>query len=417
MNLLILTQYYPPEIGAPQTRLAAMVRELRKLGHQIEVVTALPNYPQGRIFPAYRKTLYRREMRDGVTVHRVWLYGAVGHGIARMLSFVSFALSSLIGLFRAAKPDFLFVESPPLVLSIPAVAYGALRSVPVIMNVADLWPDTVAEMGYMKPGLMLGLFQRLEWWSYRKAAYVNALTEAIRQSLLGLKGLPAAKVLYLPNGVDTEVFRPQAADTALQVSLGLARKKIILYAGTMGLAHGLDNVLRAAKLLEQQTDIHFLFLGDGSERAPLEQMRRDMGLANVTFLDPVPLEQLPAYFSLPVCGLVSLRDVPFFDGARPSKIFPVLASGRPVIYVGRGEGARLLEEASAGVIVPPGEPQALARAVQELVRDSHLAVQLGRNGRKFVEENLQWSSLVVKWAASLVPPHRARAKTEIQLAQ
>jgi len=417
VKLLILTQYYPPEIGAPQTRLAATARELRELGHEVEVVTALPNYPQGRVFPEYRGKIYRREVMGGVTVHRLWLYGALGSGIARMLNYGSFALSSLVGLLRAERPDFLFVESPPLPLVLPAVVYGTLRSVPIIMNVADLWPDAVVEMGYMKPGVLLRLFQWLERWSYGRAAYVNALTEGIQESLLRVKGVPPEKVLYLPNGVDTQTFRPQAADDELKKSLGLAEKKIILYAGTMGLAHGLENVLHAAKVLEQETAIHFLFLGDGSERAQLERLQQEMGLKNVAFLDPVPLEQLPSYLSIAHCGMASLRDVSLFECARPSKIFPVLASGKPVIYVGRGEGARLVEAAAAGVVVPPGQPEALARVIVRLARDPELAAQLGSNGRKFMEENHQWSTLIAKWVAALARSRSLGTKPQLQHAQ
>lgn len=401
MKLLFLTQYFPPEIGAPQTRLQAMTHHLRELGHQVEVVTALPNYPNGRIFPGYRGTLYRREVINEIVVHRVWLYAALGGGLARMLNYASFSLTALIGLFAAEKPDYVFVESPPLSLTVPAYLYSRIKGTRFILNVADLWPDTAVEMGFVKEGFTLKILRWLENWSYQKAAYVNAVTESIREVLLKEKNVPLAKTLFLPNGVDTVRYRPQSGDAELKKTLGLTGKKVILYAGTQGHAHGLEHVLSAAKILEAEQDIHFLFVGHGSERLRLEELQKQMGLKNVTFRNPVPLEQLPPYFSIAESGLASLRAIPIFDGARPSKMFPVMASGKPMIYAGKGEGAELIERAKAGVVVPPENPEALAKAVSRVVRDSDFAQQMGANGRKFVEEHHQWSVLVRDWVDTL----------------
>lgn len=401
MKLLFLTQYFPPEIGAPQTRLQAMTYHLRELGHQVEVVTALPNYPNGRIFPGYHGTLYRREIINEIVIHRVWLYAALGGGLARMLNYASFSLTALIGLFAAEKPDYVFVESPPLSLTVPAYLYSRMKGTRFILNVADLWPDTAVEMGFVKEGFTLKILRWLEKWSYQKAAYVNAVTESIREVLLKEKNVPLAKTLFLPNGVDTARYRPQSGNAELKQALGLTGKKVILYAGTQGHAHGLEHVLSAAKILEAEQDIHFLFVGHGSERLRLEELQKQMGLKNVTFRNPVPLEQLPPYFSIAESGLASLRAIPIFDGARPSKMFPVMASGKPMIYAGKGEGAELIERAKAGVVVPPENPEALAKAVSRVVRDSQFAQQMGANGRKFVEEHHQWSVLVRDWVDTL----------------
>jgi colanic acid biosynthesis glycosyl transferase WcaI len=401
MNFLVLTLYFPPEIGAAPTRIDAMTRELAKLGHNVEVVTGMPNYPQGKIFPGYRGSFYRKEMRDGVVIHRVWLYPTVGRGLGRLLNFLSFSLFCLYGLFRAGKPDYLFVESPPLTLSGPGNLYAHLRRVPLIFNVADLWPDTLVEMGLLHPGTTLELLYRLERWAYRKATFVNAVTEGLRDSLLNAKKIPQAKLLFLPNGVDTERHQPREADEALKQSLGLTEKKVILYSGTLGRAHGLENVLEAAKLLENEKDIHFLFLGDGSERPALEGIAKRFRLNNVTFHDAVPIEKLAPFQSIADCGLVSLRNLPIFEGARPSKMFPLLAAGKPLIFCGNGEGANLVKEAKAGIVVPPGDPRALATAIPQLLRNRPLLDELAANGRRFVEENYEWRKLVGKWVQDL----------------
>ena len=413
MKFLILTQYFPPEIGGAQTRLRSTAAELKRLGHHVEVVTALPNYPRGRIFPGYRGCFYRREENSGIAIHRVWVYAAMGGGLARMLNYLSFMIASLFGLMRAQKPDFIFVESPPILLSIPACIAGLLWRVPYIFNVADLWPDIIVEGGFLEPGLLTRSLYKLEQWSYRHAEYVNVVTEGLRDRLLQEKGVPAAKVLFLPNGVDTIHYQFRAPDLGLKRKLGLDGKKIILWAGTLGTAHGLNYVLDAAKWLASESEIHFLFVGDGSAKAELQQQRKNMNLRNVTFLDPVPIEQLPPYFSIAECGLASLLPIPLYDGARPSKIFPILASAKPLIFVGKGETARLVEESKAGIVVPPEDPEALASAILLLIENPKLALEFGQNGRTFVEDHLQWSTLIRDWVAQLRPvPAREEVRAE-----
>ena len=407
MKFLILTQYFPPEIGGAQTRLRSTATELHRLGHQVEVVTALPNYPRGRIFPGYGGCFYRREESDGIRVHRVWIYAAMGGGFARMLNYSSFMITSLFALLRARKPDFIFVESPPILLSIPAYIAGLLWQVPYIFNVADLWPVIILEGGFMERGLLIRLLFKLEQWSYRKAARVNAVTDGLRERLLQEKEVPADKLLFLPNGVDTTHFQSRAPDEALKRKLGLEGKKIILWAGTLGTAHGLNYVLDAANLLSSETQIHFLFVGDGSAKPELQQQRQQMRLGNVTFLDPVPIEKLPPYFSIAECGLASLLPIPLYDEARPSKIFPVLASAKALIFVGKGETARLVEKSKAGIVVAPENPEALASAILLLIENPKLAQEFGRNGRAFVEKHLQWSTIIRDWVAQL-RPNRAR---------
>jgi colanic acid biosynthesis glycosyl transferase WcaI len=401
MKFLILTQYFPPEIGGAQTRLRSTATELHRLGHQVEVITALPNYPRGRIFSDYRGCFYRREESDGIRIHRVWIYAAMGGGVARMLNYSSFTLTAFFALLLARRPDFIFVESPPLLLSIPAYIAGLFWRVPYIFNVADLWPDIILEGGFMERGLLVRLLFKLEQWSYRKAARVNAVTDGLRDSLLQDKQVPPEKVLFLPNGVDTTHFQWRPPDEALRRKLGLQGKKIILWAGTLGSAHGLNYVLDAASLLSSQTQIHFLFVGDGSAKAALQQQRKETRLDNVTFLDPVPLEQLPPYFSIAECGLASLLPIPLYDGARPSKIFPILASAKALIFVGKGETARLVEKSKGGIVVAPENPEALASVILLLAENPQLAREYGRNGRAYVEKHLQWSAIIRDWVAQL----------------
>lgn len=402
LRFLILTQYFPPETGAPQIRLAAMVREFVRLGHEVEVVTALPNYPTGRIRPEYRGKYYVREFWEGVPVHRVWLYAATGTGIRRMLNYASFTAGSIFGLLRAQKPDYIFIESPPLFLSVPAFMAASCWRVPMIFNVADLWPDSVQELGLLRDGAVLRFATWLEKWSYRKASHVNVVTEYIRDVLIAKKGVPASKILFLPNGVDISLFKPRAPDQALSCELGLSTKKVILYAGTLGISNGLQVALDAMKLLQDDLpDAQLVFIGGGSEYDQLETSASHLGLKNVTFLLPQTPEYVARLYSVAYAGFTSLRNLPFAEGTRPSKVYPIMASGKAVIYSGSGEGAHLVEEANAGLVVTPEDPDALAVAIKTLVSRPDLAEEFGKGGRQYVVQHLSWSNLAQDWLRQL----------------
>ncbi len=402
MRFLILTQYFPPEHGAPQVRLAAFARQLRRLGHEVEVATAMPNYPTGRIFEEYRGAWYRREDWEGIPVHRVWAYASLGAGFKRLVNYASFTATALVALLRARRPDYLFVESPPLFLSLPAMLVAAGWRVPVIFNVADLWPDHIREMGHLKDGAVLRAAERLERWTYRRSTFVNAVTEGIRTTLIEHKGVPADKVLLLVNGVDTETFHPGPPEPGLVRELGWDGKRVFLYAGTLGFSQGLTVALDAMEALrERAPDVLLAFIGDGSERKVLEAAAHDRGLANVRFYDPRPPEYIARLYRCVAAGFASLKDLPLFDGARPSKILPAMASGKPVVYSGAGEGARLIERAGAGLTVRPADPAALADAIFRLAADPALASRLGAGGRRFVEAELSWPALVANWLDAL----------------
>jgi len=405
MRFLFLTQYFAPEVGAPQVRLAALARELVRRGHEVEVVTALPNYPQGAIWPSYRRRLYLREQWEGITIHRVWLFAATGAGLRRVLNYLSFSLMSLLGLARARRPDFIFAESPPLTIAVPAVAFARWWGRPLILNVADLWPDSMREMGLMRPGLSLSLAEWLEGWAYRRSSFVNAVTEGIGKTLVERKGVPDKKILFLPNGVDTELFRPQQPDVALAASLGLAGRKIIVYAGTLGLFQGLDVAIEAfARLQHTDPDAVLVFLGGGSDKSRLVTMAQQLRLENVRFLDPEPIEYVARLYSIATAGFASLKNLSLFEGARPSKVFPVMSSAKPVVYSGAGEGARLIVEANAGVVTSPEDATELTDAFRRILRDRALASSLGTNGRRYVEERLSWSTLVGAWLEQFASP-------------
>ena len=286
MRFLILTQYYPPEVGAPQVRLSAFARALMKRGHAVEVVTALPNYPEGRIFERYRRRPVMTEEIDGVRVRRVWLHAATGSGIGRMLNYATFSATSLPGLASMPRPDVVFVESPPPTLAVTGWLMAKRWGVPMVLNVSDLWPDSALQLGLLREGATARAMRRLEAWAYQHSTFLTAVTEGVRSALVE-KAVPAEKVLFLPNGVDTELFAPQPFDAALARELGLADQTVVLTAGTMGYGAGLDVVLDAADRLRDQP-IAFILAGAGSERDRLRRSAHERGLTNVRFVDPLP---------------------------------------------------------------------------------------------------------------------------------
>jgi colanic acid biosynthesis glycosyl transferase WcaI len=401
LKILVLAQYFAPEIGASQVRVASFCREVAEAGHSVEIVTAMPHHPAGRIFPEYQGKFYRRENWEGLTVHRVWLYAANSSNFKRLLNYASFCLACLFGLARASRPDYIFVDSPPLFLGVPGWIAAKIWRVPLLFNVADLWPDSVRDLGIMSDGLLVKMAYRLERWIYRHATSVTAVTEGIRAALLGSKRLPPEKVMFLPNGVDTKLFKPSPPDEKLKQSLGLAGKKIVLYAGNHGYAGAVEQVLYAANCLRDEPSLHFLLIGEGPEKRKLIELATSLNLSNVTFHDQVPLAVMPSFLCISDLAVVTLRKSQVMAGARPAKSFVMMAGGKPIVLSAEGEAARLIEAAGSGMVVPPEDYEAIAGAIRELLHDPERASQLGANGRRFVVSNFQWSSLVRNWLAQL----------------
>ena len=410
MKFLILTQFFAPEIGASQVRLGYTCRELRAAGHEVQIVTGMPHHPAGRIFPGYRGRFYLRDEWEGITVHRVWLYAASGSNLKRLLSYASFVLTSLFGMARAEKPDYVFVDSPPLFLGVSGWLAAKWWSVPLLFNVADLWPDSVRDLGVMKDGTLVNFAYALERWIYRHSAVVTAVTEGIRDSLLNIKKIPAEKVLFLPNGVDTALFCPSVPDQGLKDRLGLAGKKIILYAGNHGYAGAVETVLHAAERVRRETSYHFLLVGEGPEKRKLIELAANLGLSNVTFHQQVPLDEVPAFVSISDLAVITLRKSQVMAGARPAKTFVMMAGGKPIVLAAEGEAARLIQSAGAGVVVPPEDHESLANAIHTLLTHPGIAAEMGASGRRYVELNFQWSSLVRNWIAQLSRATLQRAR-------
>jgi glycosyltransferase involved in cell wall biosynthesis len=317
---------------------------------------------------------------------RVWSYITPNNGfLKRVLAQLSFGcLAPVLGARAVGLPDIIIVESPPLFDTISGRFLGMLKRCPYILTIADIWPESAVQLGVLHNRLVILLAERLEWSSYQRSGAVWALTSGIRQTLIG-RGLPADHVFLLPNGVDIAKFRPHDKRRA-RAQLGWDGRYTVLYAGTIGLAHGLTTVLDAAERLRQHPDVRIIFIGEGARRAELEAETSRRGASNITFLAPLPHSQMPLVISASDACLVSLRRVPLFDGARPSKMYEAMASARPILLAVDGEARHLVvEQARAAMYVEPENPAALADAILTLRDHPELADDLGQHGRAFAE--------------------------------
>lgn len=386
MRLIVLTHYFPPEVGAPQARLFELARRLVAGGVRVTVVTGFPNYPTGVVAKGYRGRFAMREQMDGVNVLRTWVFATPNKGFAkRLLNHVSFALSSLTALRRSGPADVIFVESPPLAMGLAVFAYSWIKRAPFVFNVSDIWPQSAIEMGALSNRAAIWVAERFERSLYRHARRISVVTPGIVEKLAA-RGVPREKLFLLTNAVDTDLFRPAGPDADLARRLGVEGRKVFLYAGTHGLAQGLDVVLAAAKLTHDP-DILYLLAGEGADKERLQAQARTESIPNVMFLPNQPRDVMPRLLNLAYATIIPLRRLDIFKAALPSKMFESMASELPIVLAVWGEAARLVEEAGCGVVVEPEDAAAMARAVEGLAGDPALAKQLGASGRRYAIEN------------------------------
>ena len=409
MRLLIVSQYFPPETGAAQVRLLAFAREFRRLGHEVEVVTAMPNYPGGQILPAYRGRWRLTENYEGLTVRRAWLWAAKGAGIGRLLNYGSFMITALLPLPSVGRPDVIFVESPPITMFLTGLAYR--RRFPralLVNNVADQWIEVMRDLGVVSSPRILGWLHGFVRFAYRRADLITTVTHRIVDDLIRNQGVAAEKVLLLPNGADPAMPGDEAAAEQLLVDLGLSDRRLALCIGTHGYIHGMEALLDAAAELADLPDLVILLIGDGSEKGRLVELARARGLDNVRFSDPVPPAAVLPLYRRAVVGLSTLRDLPIASSARPVRALNAMAAGVPVVYAGAGEGAELVRAAGAGIVTPAGDGLAIAAAIRQLMADPAAARAMGDAGKAYIARHLAWPAIAGNFEDELARRLEAR---------
>lgn len=392
MRILFITQYFPPETGAAPARAAHFVRALQLAGHEVEVLTGLPNHPSGEVEVGYQGGRHDPDRFGPTPVHRVWLY-ATPHKTAwtRLWNQASFALSALPAALRTRRAELVLASVPPLFLGVTAWLASIRHRAPLVIDCRDDWPRAAVALGEIRPGVAAGLLGWLSSFLYGRAARMLAVTPGMKRQFEA-RGFDPKKVSLLTNGADTETFHPAAA-TPDQVMADSGPALTVLYAGTHGLVHGMDVILDAAETFRGRPEVRFLLVGDGVAKRGLEARVRRNGLQNVEFRPSVPPDQLVNVIQAADICLVTTRPDPFCGETIPVKLFDYLACGRPVVAAVIGDAAAVIRESGAGVVVQPGDPGALAHALVSLMEDAGLRARMGAAGPGYVATHYSRAAL------------------------
>ena len=370
MRILFLSDNFPPEGNAPATRLWEHATRWVKAGHSVTVITCAPNFPEGKIYSGYANRWHQVEVMAGIRVVRVKTYITANEGfLKRTLDYLSFMAGAWIaGLFEE-RPDVVVATSPQFFSACAGWALAGVRGLPFVFELRDLWPASIVAVGAMKKSLVIRLLEHVEMLLYRRATAIVSVTHAFKRELIE-RGVDASKIHVVLNGVDLSQYQPRPRSPALEAEIGLRGNFVVGYIGTHGLAHALDKVLDAAALLQHRSDIAFLFVGGGADRARVEAMVAERGLHNVVLLARQPKERMPEIWSLCDLVLVPLRDTPVFRTVIPSKIFECMGMGIPVLMsLPEGEATAIVRDSGCGVCVPPENPEAMAAAIEDLSAD------------------------------------------------
>jgi len=408
MRILVISQFFPPEMGAPAARFLDFGRHWTRAGHQVRVVTTFPNWPSGTVFEEYRGKLHQEEEIEGIRVSRGYIYSASGGGfLKKILGYITFALSaSLIVLFSRIKCDVVISTSPPLTVGIPGVVASWLKRVPLVFDVRDIWPESAAQLGMVKNRPLIRFLEHLERFLYRQSRLVTVVTDG-KIEKLEERGVDQAKVALIRNGVDLKLFDEKAKLPLPRELEEITRNRLcITYAGVFNIGQALDVVLESVSRLRDESPeyyekVAFILIGDGPIRQQLETMRADLGLDNVRFTGLLPREIVFAVLKRSFGTLVTLCPRPDIHTV-PSKLYEAMAAGRPVLLSAEGEPAAILESAGGGTVCRPGEAQDLTDALVGYLRDPQTADSHGQAGRRYCEKHFDREDLARQYAEILV---------------
>ena len=390
MNILFLTDNFFPEVNAPASRTFEHCREwAKKPGCTVTVITCVPNFPNGKVFKGYANKLFQVETIAGIRVIRVWSYISPNQGsVRRVLDYLSFMLMAVVATIFVRRVDVIVATSPQFFTACAGFLGAWIKRCPWIFELRDIWPESIRVVGAMDDGVALRLVERLELFLYRKANRIVSVTHAFKNSL-GRRGIDTAKIDVVTNGVDLSKFTPIPKDQVLLSELDLHGKFVAGYIGTHGLAHGLDSILDAAcklQLTRPQSDITFLFLGDGAEKKSLLSRAQALELKNVIFLDSVGKDEVSRYWSILDVAIIHLQRQPLFETVIPSKIFECMGMGLPMAHGVQGESADIVNAAGAGITFQSENPEDLLRVLAKMEEDTELRENLSVCGVRAAKE-------------------------------
>lgn len=389
LRVLVLSQYFPPEVGATQTRVELFARRLAEAGHDVTVVAEVPNHPLGVVFEGWRGRVVHRRREHGYETVRVWVATSPRKSfwwrIAFYLTYCVNAVAAALLVVRR-RPDVIFASSPPLPVLVSAWAVSRVWRRPFVADIRDVWPAVGVALGELRGRRVVAIAQRLEHALYARATAITCVTSGFVEHIVAT-GVERAKVHLLPNGTVPALFDPALTDDGLRARLGLEGCFVVGYVGLHGIAQGLASVLEAASLLrDDDPSVRFLFVGEGPVKADLMATAEERGLTNVVFHQQVPLEAVAPYVNACDTLVVPLRRLAILASFVPSKLFDFLCCAKPVILMVDGEARTILDEAGGGVFVEPEDAGALAAALRDLQARPGGAAAMGRRGRAYVLE-------------------------------
>ena len=401
-RILILSIYHDPE---PIPKTGELARELQRRGHEVTVVTAFPHYPSGELYPGYRLALWRWETREGIRVLRTYIFPYHGRrSTLRMLNYLTWMLSSIQAAWLTPKCDVLYVWHPPLTVGVSAWIIAALKRVPYVYDVQDLWPESALASGLMRPGVLVRLLYRLADWVYARAPRLLVVSPPAAAYLAG-RGVDPDKIAVAPHWVDLQPFEGEVGSDARQEH-GWGDAFVVMFAGNLGLVQGLETVIEAASRLSRTADgrpVLFVLVGDGADRPRLEALAAQLNATNVRFVGRHPASAMPGLLGAADALLVHLRRSEIADHAIPTKILSYMAAARPIICATGGAAADLVRDAGAGAITAPGDPEQLAQAIAELAAASpEERRRMGASGRAYLEAHFEKQSVIDSYERLLV---------------
>jgi putative colanic acid biosynthesis glycosyltransferase WcaI len=427
VKILYVSQYFPPEMGAPAARASELASHWAQAGHEVSVLTGFPNHPTGDVPAEWRGRLRRLTYHEliyqknagGVNVFRTWLWPLPNRKAhERMRNYASFCVSAALrGLF-IPRPDVIIASSPQLLVGLSGWWIAFSRQVPFVFEVRDLWPESLAAVGVGdEHSLLHHALAAVAKFLYGRSDLIVVVTPAFQEHLTRLWHVPAEKIAVVENGVETELFAPApaTANDTLRRELGADGKFLVCYIGTMGMAHGLETLLDAASQLRRQSsNAQFLLVGEGAEKARIKTLARSRGLSNISFLDQQPRERIPAFISASDACLVLLKKTDVFKTVIPTKMLEFMSCARPVILGVDGQAREIVEAADAGLVIEPENAEALLGAINRLSADRELGMNLGKKGREHVLQHFSREQTAKKYITVLENLLRKPQSAEVE---
>ena len=375
VHILFLSDNFPPEVNAPASRTHEHCRLWAAAGHRVTVITCAPNFPKGRVFDGYRNAPWQSETIDGIRVIRVWSYITANEGfLRRVLDYLSFTASAVVASLFVRRVDVVIGTSPQFFTACAGWFVGALKRVPFVFELRDIWPESIKAVGAMGDSMAIRVLESIEMFLYRRAERIVSVTHSFRRTL-GERGIDVGKIDVVTNGVDITRFSPRPKDPELEAALHFEGCLVAGYIGTHGMAHALETLLQAAQRLQAMPEgsrIRILLLGDGARKSDLQMQARKMGLRNLVFADSVPKEQVARWWSLLDVSIIHLRRTELFTTVIPSKLFECMGMGIPVLHGVAGESAEIVEREDVGRPFEPENVDQLVEYLLALERDPEL---------------------------------------------